>query len=135
METLSIKRPLRPSLATKLKAPAQSKPDPAIAKRAGDWLVSAYPGLFKIPPVPLPIGFRLMAAKQRPEGVSHCGLNRALYRWVNSKAYLRALAAAGAMRHDVNGQPIEPVAEEHRQIAALQLQRRLGANPVQKEAA
>lgn len=142
MKTLTLKRPLRSSLAAKLKAPDQppvqapptGKPDPAVAKRAGAWLVTAFPDLFKVPPVPLPIGFRLVAAKQRPEGVSLNGLQRALHRWTNAKRYLRALAAEGSMRHDINGKPVEPVTEAHRAVAAMQLRRRLGMD-VQREAA
>jgi sRNA-binding protein len=135
MKTLTLKRPLRPSLVAKLKAPSRppvqappGKPDPAVAKRAGAWLVTAFPDLFKDPPVPLPIGFRLMAAKQRPEGVSLNGLQRALHRWTNSKGYLQALAAEGSMRHDLNGNPVEPVTDKHRAVAAMQLRRRLGRN-------
>src|SRR3954470_8043640 len=36
-----------------------------------------------------------------------------------SFAYRRALAAEGAMRHDVNGVPVEPVAPEHAQYARV----------------
>jgi sRNA-binding protein len=37
--------------------------------------------------------------------------------WVTGNAYLTALAEPGAMRHTLDGVPVEPVAEEHREHA------------------
>ena len=46
----------------------------------------------------------------------------ALRKLSRSRRYLRALAAEGAMRHDLEGNPRVPVAEEHRQYAAAKLE-------------
>lgn len=40
---------------------------------------------------------------------------------VTHPRYLRALAAEGAMRHDLDGNPVEPVSAEHRELAQAML--------------
>jgi hypothetical protein len=37
-------------------------------------------------------------------------------------AYLEAVAATGSLRHDLDGKPIEPVTDEHREYARVRLQ-------------
>ena len=48
-------------------------------------------------------------------------LLRSITSLVNSKLYLEALAADLAQRHDADGNPVEPVADEHRAVAAQTL--------------
>ena len=45
-------------------------------------------------------------------------------RYTTTTAYLRALAAPGAQRFDLDGQPAGEIAEEHRSAAALEVERR-----------
>jgi sRNA-binding protein len=40
---------------------------------------------------------------------------------VNRPSYLKALAAEGAMRCDLDGNPVEPVSDEHRELAQASL--------------
>jgi ProP effector len=45
-------------------------------------------------------------------------------RYTTTTAYLKALAAPGAQRHDLDGQPAGEIAEEHRHAAAEEVARR-----------
>jgi ProP effector len=45
-------------------------------------------------------------------------------RYTTTTAYLKALAAPGAQRHDLDGQPAGEIAEEHRSAAAEEVARR-----------
>jgi hypothetical protein len=49
-----------------------------------------------------------------PDGEGREVLNRVLRRYTRSAQYLAALAAPDALRHDLAGNPVEPVAEEHK---------------------
>lgn len=46
-----------------------------------------------------------------------------MYGHTSSVPYLQAIAAPGSWRHDLDGNPIEPVTEEHREHAKLELAR------------
>lgn len=50
-------------------------------------------------------------------GLSEPDVHEALRLWFKSDSYLKALAAEGSMRHDFDGNPIEPVSDDHRQYA------------------
>jgi hypothetical protein len=63
---------------------------------------------------PLKIGVRADLAALLPDGAAHEVLSRVLRRYARGREYLAALAAPDAMRHDLAGNPVEPVAEEHR---------------------
>jgi ProP effector len=51
-------------------------------------------------------------------------LGRLLGAWCRSGAYQTSLTRSGAMRHDLDGSPMEPVASEHRQHARTVLKAR-----------
>lgn len=50
-------------------------------------------------------------------GLSEPDVSDALRLWFKSNQYLKALAAEGSMRHDFDGNPVEPVSDDHRQYA------------------
>src|SRR3954462_7950331 len=63
---------------------------------------------------PLKIGVRSALAVLLPDGEAHEVLGRVLRRYTRGREYLAALAAPDALRHDLTGTPVEPVAEEHK---------------------
>src|SRR3954467_6006636 len=63
---------------------------------------------------PLKIGVHTDLAALLPDGEVHEVLSRVLRRYTRSSQYLAALAAPDAVRHDLAGNPVEPVAEEHK---------------------
>jgi ProQ/FINO family len=79
------------------------------------WLKVAYPPLFGYPPRPLAIGIgKLIWAAAKDAGVKRNDLGAALHYHVHRQAYLAALAADGAMRFGLDGEPVGPVEPEHR---------------------
>lgn len=54
----------------------------------------------------------------RTDPVSYAALKVQVAVLARSRPYLVACAAEGAMRHDLDGKAVEPVAVEHRQRAA-----------------
>lgn len=76
---------------------------------------------------PLKIGIDqdLMARVIVPDGITREEVSgevrRAIRYLTQSNAYRRAVAAAGAFRHDVDGHPVGPVLEVHAAYAASQL--------------
>ncbi len=63
---------------------------------------------------PLKISVREDLSALRPAGDAHAVLNRVLRRYTRSTPYLSALAAPGALRHALAGNPVEPVATAHK---------------------
>ena len=63
---------------------------------------------------PLKIGVHSDLAALLPDGEAHEVLSRVLRRYTRSTQYLAALAVPAAVRHDLAGNPVEPVAEEHK---------------------
>ena len=63
---------------------------------------------------PLKIGVHTDLAALLPDGEAHEVLGRVLRRYTRGREYLTALAAPDALRHDLAGTPVEPVAEEHK---------------------
>ena len=73
------------------------------------WLREAYPALMG-PPLPLPLRFgELVCPRAFAAGHAVSALKAALARHCRSVAYLEALAAPESMRHDLEGNPAEPV--------------------------
>ncbi|MGA0615618.1 ProQ/FINO family protein [Paracoccus sp. KR1-242] len=68
---------------------------------------------------PLALGLG-QALLERVEDSQHSYLRGCLRRYTGSLPYLDALLAEGAMRHDLNGLPVEPVSDEHRERARVQ---------------
>ena len=76
-------------------------------------------------PQPLALGAGAAVLDLAPElGVSRRTLRRALHFWTARRAYLKALAAPGAVRYALDGTPVGPVTAEHQQAALQELQRR-----------
>ena len=96
-----------------MRALRQRKRDAAI-----DWLAVTFSAVFGPEVRPLAIGadgqIWILAKTTR---IGRKALEAALKRRTNSPAYLEALGAGGAMRFDLEGQPVERVAAEHREIA------------------
>src|SRR3954452_180289 len=63
---------------------------------------------------PLKIGAGADLAALLPDGEAHEVLSRVLRLYTRSTQYLAAVAAPDAVRHDLAGTPVEPVAEEHK---------------------
>jgi hypothetical protein len=79
------------------------------------WLKVAYPALFGYPPRPLAIGIgKLITAAAREAGVKREDVGAALHYFTRGQSYLAALAADGAVRFGLDGEPVGPVEPEHR---------------------
>ena len=63
---------------------------------------------------PLKIGVRADLAVLLPDSEAHEVLSQVLRRYTRGREYGAALAAPDALRHDLAGNPVEPVAEEHK---------------------
>jgi sRNA-binding protein len=99
--------------------------------KAFGWMRETYPALFSHPPRPIAVGIGkgIVAAASASGAWSTLSSARnavgaALHFHVNSIAYLSALAEPGAYRYALNGEPVEPVSEEHRAEAAKLLEAR-----------
>ena len=73
-------------------------------------------------PVPLAIGIgNAIAGQLGMDKAARRVLGHALMLWVGRPTYLVNLARKGAMRHGLDGQPTEPVSDEHRRGARERL--------------
>lgn len=109
-------------------APAPPKPDLS-PEATGARLSELFPALFVGPngngtwkPIKLKIHADIQA--RAPGQFSKRALGIFFSRYTTTTAYLRALAAPGAQRCDLDGQPAGEVAEEHRSAAAEEVARR-----------
>ena len=96
----------------------QRKPHPALER-----LFELYPAMFGANFLPLKLGVfqELMAA--HPEAFNKDDLKLALGQHARSTRYLEAVAT-GTQRHDLQGQPVEPLAPEHIHHAILEVHKR-----------
>jgi ProQ/FINO family len=80
------------------------------------WLKATFPVLFDAyPPRPLMVGVgKLIAPIAREAGVKRHDVGAALHYFTRGQSYLAALAADGAMRFGLDGEPVGPVEPEHR---------------------
>jgi hypothetical protein len=82
---------------------------------ASEWLRQTYPALFGWPPRPLMVGIGLPIVEAgQAAGFKRAHIGRARWFHVSRGRYLEALAAEGAMRHGLDGEPVEPVSEGDR---------------------
>ena len=97
-------------------------------------LGARFPALFG-PGVALPLKLRIQAdIQQRAPGVfTRKTLSIFLHRHTTSNAYLKALARA-TQRFDLDGAPAGELADEHRQAAVAELERRRGVHLQRREA-
>jgi hypothetical protein len=75
---------------------------------------AALPSAVGDPIRPLKIGVHSDLAVLLPDGEAHEVLSRVLRRYTRGREYLATLAAPDALRHDLAGNPVDPVAEEHK---------------------
>ena len=114
--------------AVEASAPAAPKPDLS-PEATGARLSTLFPALFVGPdghgtwkPIKLKIHADIQA--RAPGQFSKRALGIFFSRYTTTTAYLRALAAPGAQRWDLDGQPAGDIAEEHRSAAAEEVARR-----------
>lgn len=134
MTTLRLKSALPPEKMAALfpnqpaPAPAPTAPaQPAQSTRQSNMAVAKtdIKKLKKLFPVfadckPLAIGVFESVKAAFPDK-SNSRLGRAMHRHTRSIDYLRHVATNGAMRHNLAGEPVEPVSDNHRTWAAEEL--------------
>jgi ProP effector len=114
-ESISTPAPTR-APATRRKSPRQVHP--LLHK-----LYELYPRLFGARFLPLKLGVFQELVAAHPEALPAAELKVALGLHTRSTRYIEAVAS-GLPRHDLQGQPVEPVAPEHVHHAILELYRR-----------
>ena len=86
------------------------------------WIFSKWPNLFdpkNVKPFELGISHKIRDEYDRDGGYEVLGfgrtlpISRVLNAWTRRKAYLRALAQEGAKRHDLNGNLVSDISQEH----------------------
>lgn len=97
-------------------------------------LAELFPALFATNP-PLPLKLRIQAdIQQRAPGIfTKKSLSVFLHRHTTNTAYLRAVANA-PQRIDLDGQSAGEIADEHRQAAVAELERRRAMHDARREA-
>lgn len=91
-------------------------------------LYELYPGLFGARFLPLQLGVFEALVQAHPDRIQPEALKVALGLHTRSNRYLEAVAG-GLPRHNLQGQPVEPVAPEHVHHAILELYRRKASTP------
>lgn len=110
-------------------AKAKKKPRPAREVHPVlHTLFELHPRLFGVRFLPLKLGIFEDLLAAHPDRLKPDGLKVALGLHTRSTRYLEAVAA-GLARHDLQAQPVEPVAPEHVHHAILELYRRKSATP------
>ena len=89
-----------------------------------DRLGQRWPAVFD-PDAPRPLALRIhatiLAAWSEAEALEPDLLSAALEVWTKTPAYIQTLAKDGAQRYGLDGQPVKPVADKHREQARMQL--------------
>jgi sRNA-binding protein len=76
-------------------------------------------------PQPLAIGaFEHLLAQLSAEACSPNHFKRLLGSYCDQVSYVTGVSRSGAMRHDLDGRPVEPVSAEHQRAAVEQLEQR-----------
>ncbi len=104
-------------------APATTKRRPRTPHPLLEQLFTLYPQLFGARFVPLQRGVFEALLERHPDALPADELKLALAQHTRSTRYLQAVAS-GAQRHDLDGQPVEPVAPEHVHHAILEVHKR-----------
>lgn len=104
-------------------APAPGKPRPRTPHPMLEQLFTLYPKLFGARFVPLQRGVFEALMERHPEQLKREDLKIALAQHTRSTRYLQCVAS-GAARHDLDGQPVEPVAPEHVHHAIMEVFKR-----------
>lgn len=105
------------------KPPAQRQQQPRKANPVLERLFELYPGLFGAQFLPLKLGVYKDLLARHPDEFKPEDLKVAMGLHARSMRYLEAVAA-GHQRHDLDGNPVEPVAPEHVHHAVLEVFKR-----------
>lgn len=122
-DTPAAAKPDAPSAARKRRKPAARQTHPLLQT-----LWELYPALFGARFLPLKLGVFEEMRAAHPDKLPAEELKVALGLHTRSNRYLEAVAN-GLPRHDLAGQPVEPVAPEHVHHAILELYRRKSTTP------
>jgi hypothetical protein len=98
------------------------KENAAKIKAARKWLRKQWPAVFNAssPPLAIGVGDTLIEEAVRA-GIERRIINRTMSKHVRTPKYLWRCAQNGALRHDLNGKPVEPVSDQHREDAKTKL--------------
>lgn len=96
-------------------------------------LAELFPALFGATPKPLKLRIQADVQQRAPGIFTRKSLSIFLHRYTTSTAYLKAMAGAPE-RVDLDGLPAGPVADEHRQAALAELQRRRASHDERRAA-
>ena len=110
------------------RGPARQRPAQRTVHPMLQTLYGLYPRLFGARFVPLQLGVFEALVAAHPDKIAPEELKVALGLHTRSNRYLEAVAS-GLPRHDLQGQPVEPVAPEHVHHAILELYRRKSTTP------
>lgn len=113
--------------AAKLSRQAQLQAQAQAVQPVLEKLFELYPQLFGAQFLPLKLGIFQELLASHPDDFRKDTLKLALGQHTRSSRYLQSVAA-GLQRHDLNGQPVEPVAPEHVYLTMLELFRRRQRN-------
>jgi sRNA-binding protein len=115
--------PAVPKLSRQAQLQAQAQAVQPVLEK----LFELYPQLFGAQFLPLKLGVFQELLARHPEDFQKDTLKLALGQHTRSTRYLQAVAA-GMHRHDLDGQPVEPVAPEHVYLTMLEMFRRRQRN-------
>lgn len=121
--------PVTPTAPTAARAPAAGRKAPRPTHPLLHKLFELHPRLFGARFLPLKLGIFEDLVAAHPQALPAAELKVALGLHTRSTRYIEALAS-GLARHDLQAQPVEPVAPEHVHHAILELfKRRSGKAP------
>ncbi|MGZ5271442.1 MAG: ProQ/FinO family protein [Ramlibacter sp.] len=123
-DTSAAPAPSAPAAAGKTRRKSAPRPTHPLLQT----LWELYPGLFGARFLPLKLGIFEEMRAAHPDRLPAEELKVALGLHTRSNRYLEAVAS-GLPRHDLAGQPVEPVAPEHVHHAILELYRRKSSTP------
>lgn len=113
-------------------APAPGTPDLSPAE-VGARLAELFPALFAGPAKPIKLRVHADIQARAPGLFTKKSLSIFFHRHTTSTAYLRALSSAPS-RLDLDGQPAGEIADEHRNAATVELERRRGIVEAKRQA-
>ena len=122
-QATTTEAPARPKVSRQAQLQAQAQAVQPVLEK----LFALYPELFGAQFLPLKLGIFQELLARHPEDFQKDTLKLALGQHTRSTRYLQCVAA-GLQRHDLEGQPVEPVAPEHVYLTMLELFRRRQRN-------
>jgi sRNA-binding protein len=97
------------------------------------WLFATLPPAFNLDDRPLSVGVHQDVLLFKPGDVPSSAMSRAIQSLVVQIPYLQAVAAPGAIRHDIFGGPVCPVSDHDRDSAAASLEAKEKRRPDSQE--